>query len=364
VRVLTIDHYYENFLDALYRGVGRPRGNYAAQWRAVMDTCFGTADFYSKNLAALGHEGTEIVGNSLALQRQWAREHDSVPLPLRFLPERGAYPRGVRRWSDDIIIAQARAYRPDVVHVQHPLGISPRLFRELKASVPLVTAQIASYFQSIEPLKKFDLVLSSLPNYVERFRAHGIRSGWLGLGFEASLLDRVQRTDEHPVVFVGGVSVAHPIRNLLLERVAAEVPLEWWGYGARTLPPASPLRRRHRGEAWGLDAYRALAAGRICINRHEAIAGDYANNMRLFEATGVGTLLITDAKKNLPDLFEPGREVVVYRSDDELLELVRYYVEHAGEGRAIAAAGQRRTLAEHTYRHRLAKLVELLSALA
>jgi spore maturation protein CgeB len=361
VRVLTIDHYYESFLDAPYRDGKPPRRSYAEQWRSVMDHCFGTADFYSKNLAALGHEAIEIVANSLALQRQWAKENDGVPLPLRFLPDTGTFPRGMRRWSDDIIIAQTRAFRPDVVHVQHPMGISARLFRELKAVAPLVTAQIASYFSSIEPLKKFDLVLSSLPNYVEKFRANGIRSAYFGLGFEATILDRVQRTEVHPVVFVGGVSGAHPIRNQLLERVAAEVPLEWWGYGDHTLPPSSLLRKRHRGEAWGLDAYRALAAGRICINRHEAIAGHFANNMRLYEATGVGTLLITDAKKNLPGLFEPGREVVVYHSDDELIDLVHYYVEHADEARAIALAGQRRTLEAHTYRHRMETFVELLN---
>ncbi len=364
MRILTIDHYYESFLDALSRAEGRPRGSYAEQWRAVMDTCFGTADFYSKNLAALGHEATEIVANGLALQRQWAKENDSVPLPLRFLPDTGTYPRGMRRWSDDIIIAQTRAFRPDVVHVQHPLGISTRLFRELKAVAPLVTAQIASYFPSVEPLKKFDLMLSSLPNYVDVFRANGIRSADFGLGFEATILDRVQRTEVHPVVFVGGVSDAHPIRNQLLERVAGEVPLEWWGYGAHTLPLSSPLRRRHRGEAWGIDAYRALASGRICINRHEAIAGDYANNMRLYEATGVGTLLITDAKRNLAELFEPGAEVVVYHSDDELIEQVRHYMSHEQEAREIAAAGQRRTLAAHTYRHRMVRFVELVSALA
>lgn len=361
MRILTIDHYYETFLDALYRGDGRPRGSYAEQWRAVMDTCFGTADFYSKNLIALGHEATEIVANSLALQRQWAKENDRVPLPLRFLPDAGSYPRGMRRWSDEIIIAQVRAFRPDVVHVQHPLGISTRLFRELKAAAPLVTAQIASYFPSVEPLKKFDLMLSSLPNYVELFGANGMRTAHFGLGFESTILDRVQRKETHPVVFVGGVSDAHPIRNRLLERVAVEAPLEWWGYGAQTLPVTSPLRRRHRGEAWGLVAYHALASGRICINRHEAIAGDYANNMRLYEATGVGTLLITDAKKNLPELFTPGRDVVSYRSDDELIEVLRYFIEHADEGRAIALAGQRRTLEAHTYRRRMEVFTELIN---
>ena len=42
--------------------------------------------------------------------------------------------------------------------------------------------------------------------------------------------------------------------------------------------------------------------------------------MRLYEATGVGTLLVTDYKDNLHEMFIPGKEVVVYRDADEAVE--------------------------------------------
>ena len=56
----------------------------------------------------------------------------------------------------------------------------------------------------------------------------------------------------------------------------------------------------------------------------------------------------------------PDEEVVTYDSPSELVEKVRHYVAHPDERRAIAAAGQRRTLAEHTYRHRMEQLDALL----
>ena len=58
--------------------------------------------------------------------------------------------------------------------------------------------------------------------------------------------------------------------------------------------------------------YRVLAQSRIAVNRHGDFAGGYAANMRMFEATGVGALLMTESAANLPDFFEPGREVVAY----------------------------------------------------
>ena len=85
----------------------------------------------------------------------------------------------------------------------------------------------------------------------------------------------------------------------------------------------------------------------------------YANNMRLFEATGMGALLITDLKDNIADLFEPGKEVVCYKSVDECIELIDYYSRHEAERAAIAAAGQRRTLQSHSYAQVVADQVRI-----
>ena len=106
--------------------------------------------------------------------------------------------------------------------------------------------------------------------------------------------------------------------------------------------------------------FRVLAESRIAVNRHIDVAENNANNMRLYEATGVGALLLTDAKQNLGDLFTVGAEVVAYRDEDELVEAVDHYLAREDERRAIAEAGQRRTLADHTYAVRMQELVEIL----
>ena len=82
--------------------------------------------------------------------------------------------------------------------------------------------------------------------------------------------------------------------------------------------------------------------------------------MRLYEATGVGTLLITDWKKNITDMFEPDKEIVVYRTPEECAELVQYYLDHDKEREKIAKAGQERTIREHTYHQRMEELIEIV----
>jgi spore maturation protein CgeB len=105
--------------------------------------------------------------------------------------------------------------------------------------------------------------------------------------------------------------------------------------------------------------FQILSESKITLNHHGDVA-PYANNMRLFEATGTGALLITDWKPNLAEMFEPGREVVTYHTAEECAEQIGCYLEHEKERDEIAKAGQQRTLREHTYYHRVQELVDLV----
>src|SRR5262249_22583277 len=150
--------------------------------------------------------------------------------------------------------------------------------------------------------------------------------------------------------------------NVIVERAAREVDVGFWGYGAGQWPRSSPIRRNFHGEAWGLDMFRVLAGSRLAINRHGDFTEGYACNMRLYEATGVGTMLLTDGRKGLGDLFEPGREVVSYTSSDDLAAKLRHYLTAHDELREIARAGHARTLSSHTYAHRMSQLSEILTS--
>jgi hypothetical protein len=173
----------------------------------------------------------------------------------------------------------------------------------------------------------------------------------------------VKRTSQtYDAVFVGGFMDVHSQGTAMLERVAQEVGLDVWGYGTENLASSSPLRANHHGEAWGLQMYDIFCNSRIVLNRHSAASENYANNMRLYEATGVGALLVTDMRDNLGDLFKVGTEVVAYESADDLIEKVRYYLSHEEERAKIARAGQQRTLAEHTYGSRMQELERIVEA--
>jgi spore maturation protein CgeB len=83
-------------------------------------------------------------------------------------------------------------------------------------------------------------------------------------------------------------------------------------------------------------------------------------NCTLFEAAGCGAFQISDWKPSLPELFEPEREVVTFRTRQELKAKVDYYLAHPAERQEIADRAYARAHREHTYEKRLEKMLEIL----
>ena len=107
--------------------------------------------------------------------------------------------------------------------------------------------------------------------------------------------------------------------------------------------------------------YKVFSMAKIVINDHAA-GPDNANNYRLFEATGMGAALVTDRRSDLGDLFEVGREVVDYGSAEDAVKAVQGLLSDDAERSRLATAGQRRTLAHHTYDVRMREFVSLVEA--
>lgn len=371
MRFLILNTDYPEFLRWLYReNPGLESKAYDEQMRVRMESLFGVADFYSSNLRKLGHEAWDIHVNNEALQRAWAAEHGVALPPPRRSPHFRLRRRVVpwvslacdQQWRRDALLAQIKHFKPDVILNQDLRTIDASFLKQAHSCVHLVIGQHAAPFSKGVDLRGYGLMISSLPNFVERFRHEGLSAELHRLAFEPRVLQALRPTEQPiPVSFVGTVSRDHRSRVDLLEHLCRRTPLVVWGQGIDGLPKTSPVRDRFRGKAWGRRMYQILRDSTLTLNHHIGIAGDFANNLRLYEATGAGTLLITDAKQNLHEIFEPGKEVESYRNPVECAELIEYYLAHEQERAAIACAGQQRTLCEHTYECRMQELVDIVS---
>ena len=309
-----------------------------------MDTHFATADAYSHNLAKSGVAAHEVVVDAAPLQQAWAREH------------------GVDLDGDALVLEQVRWFEPDVVYLQNLNVLDDATLAAIRARRQAARGpdrERRSRRGAPARLRPPADVVPALRRALPRARR---RLGVLPHRLRPANPRRPRRRARpRDLVFVGALNRLHHRRgNSTFNRAARQVPIEFWGYDLRGWPPWSRIKRGYHGQAWGLEMYRLLRDARISLNRHIAEAEGHANNMRLYEATGVGSLLLTDEGSNLAELFEPGREVVTYAGVDDLVEKARHYLAHDDERRAIAAAGQARTLRDHTYELRMRELAEIL----
>ncbi|MFN4284038.1 MAG: glycosyltransferase [Alphaproteobacteria bacterium] len=137
---------------------------------------------------------------------------------------------------------------------------------------------------------------------------------------------------------------------------------EYWYLKEKPIGALYPSRIH--APVFGLEYLRLLASSRVSWNRQLEMDGAGAN-MRLFEACGVGSCQISDIRPEVAAVYEPDKEIVVYSSIEECVDKVNYLLENESVRRKIAAAGQARTLRDHTTTRRAKEmhrqLLEMLS---
>jgi spore maturation protein CgeB len=112
----------------------------------------------------------------------------------------------------------------------------------------------------------------------------------------------------------------------------------------------------------GLSMYQALANSKISFNVHSNAGRGTVENMRMFQATGVGSCLLTDWGRNITDLFEPDKEVVCYKTPEECLDKLKQLKSNDKLRAEIARNGQLRVLKSHTTERRVEQIHALIES--
>lgn len=370
----------------------------------LINDCFGSSDFWTAALAKLNYETIEIIANAEILQKSWASENN-----LSFAQN---------NWLFEIATAQIKEFRPDVLLIADYSTFTADFLKNIKRECPfirLVLGWCGAPYHDASVFREWDVALSCVPELVADFRAKGISSHHVNHAFAPRVLNQLALESEPTIdfAFVGSIlkqNQFHLERERLLLELVKSTDLQIWseikrpsfehkqggfvrrkahdivtvarktGVSEQLLNVLPVIRKiakwnaharqeeqvderiaqRTRSPVFGIEMFQKLRDSRIVFNNHIDISPVSASNMRLFETTGVGTCLLTDWKENLTELFEPDKEVLTYRSAEECVEKLDYILEHEDERRSIAAAGQRRTLREHTFENRAARLDEII----
>jgi spore maturation protein CgeB len=395
--------HYSNVIESFYRKTPSLREkSYSEQQKALFHQAYAYGDSFSRGMRTLGHDAAEIVYDLEPLQKCWAEEFG-----VRYRPSYWQWDillSQIEKMRPDIL------YFQDIHALPYSLKSELKTRFPFLKLIVIFRGFPGSNDALFKELSTADVLLVGSPILVEKCCKAGLHPHLMPHYFDEQILEKISPNGQksHDFTFAGssgyGYGMQHEPRYRFLRELLEKTPLEVWIDEASPDPFHSPYQfaknalkkaakrllqtlpdsmlesmadlppfkgkmekiiqekrcgrdmqpltnlfpQKCRPGLFGLDMYRLLADSKITFNRHSAPAAGTVDNIRLFQATGVGACLLTDYGSNLHQLFEADREVVAYRSPEECIEKARYLLDHEQERQAIALAGQKRTLKDHT----------------
>jgi spore maturation protein CgeB len=347
MKVIFFCSYYDAYLDAFYKkNPDLSEQSYEQQLSALKHDHFGHWASYADEFVKLGTDARLIIPNCKPLQAAWARENS-----LKY---------DERNWNFSIPLEQIKKAKPDIFYISSMFEYYNSFLGEIKKYSRNVFGWINCAVPHGLKLNNISLLLTAVPHFVDNFRKAGIPSERLNAAFDPAILKALgpQEKQDIDFSFIGNLTRAHGKRISMIKELIEYTGLQFFGSGIGLIPDGrnffqrffskSLYARRAHEQVWGLDMYRTLQRSKITFNAHIDISKEFIGNMRMYEATGVGTLLLTDGKKAPQKNFNDD-EVIYYDTIEEAIEMANYYLHHEEERLAIAKKGQQRTLNDYNY---------------
>lgn len=260
----------------------------------------------------------------------------------------------------EICEQQIKSAAPDILFFNSNFEYYDLLIPRVRDHVKKICTWISCPLPKKLDLTPFDQIFTLFPPHKKYFESLGIKTTLTTAGFDPRVLAYLQKGNKKiDLSFVGGIGKFHKKREADLKYLIKRTPILLWGYGytsdnkiknlAKQLLSRFAFRRRFVDKAWGLSMFQVLYDSKITFNSHADLADEFTVNMRLYEATGVGTLLVTEYSEDLKKMFVPDVEIVCYRSIEEAFEKIKYYSAHEEERARIAKAGQEKTHRNFSY---------------
>jgi len=374
VTILRASTIPKRYLDVIYSDLGDKVSflNYYDLRQVIFSYLINESDqfsYYTNKNYSDKFKMDEIIINDSVLQRKWALENNLNKISL-----------------DEIFHAQLIYHKPDVFFDGANIFMKEdaSVFKK-KYNIKYIIAwdgYIGSDFK--RQSYGVDTIFTCVKSIKDSYNDLGFNSEILQFGFDTRILSRLNKQEviQNKVCFSGSISDnVHVYRKkILLKFIKSNVPLNL--YISNLQPKYSrisnaqiralmqmriadfvdyfKIQQNNNGGVFGMDMYQLLYDNLIQLNIH----GDgtqQAGNIRLYEATGVGTLLLTDWKENINEIFIPDEEVIVFKDQNEALKKAAYYLRNEKEAKEISMNGQKRTISNYSAEKRIEQFIRVIS---
>lgn len=235
--------------------------------------------------------------------------------------------------SESVKFESEYPLRFDVVFALEGYGLA------LKIDAKVRIAQVAC---DLEVPRGFDAIVSSIPALVEKYKARGDNAIYMSLAFDGRARVAgmgVQR--DLDCIFIGTTGPNHRRRTELLRELSDVVTV---------MPPV-----------FGRAYFATLARAKVVFNVHAEWSRGAANNMRLFEGSGMGCVVVSDGEWPLPGGVRPFD--FDFRNAEEARDAIELAMDRYSEGYREQCGSD--VLRDHSYEtsSRIPRLIELARSL-
>lgn len=317
-------------------------------------------DSFAENIAdTLEEMGVRVICDPSATRRRYS-SHWRVASRAINERMRRSYVPPEERW----LVKAARATNVDVFLAPTQVISEESLWELKKAGVRARVAwwgdPPANMGRTGLLTEQWDLIFVKDADCARKFRRVGLNAHVLHEAMNPRWHRPLAQQANDSVVVAGNF---YEYRQLLVRRlIAGGATVEL--HGGRLPRWAHPeIKRRHSGRyIVREEKSRIFGAGLACLNSTQIAEGN-SMNCRAFEIAGAGGLHLMEDRPVISECFEPGKEVLVFDSVEDVLGHLELAKRAPNQARRIREAAARRALAEHTYRHRLDRIFGMVNDL-
>lgn len=197
----------------------------------------------------------------------------------------------------------------------------------------------------------FDLCWTSTEDALEKYVVEGATPIYLPEGANPEIH---KPYDEERIYDVSFVGQCYGNRSEVVSHLReAGIPVKTFGPGW----PDGPLSTEEMVRTWSRSKINLGFGG---VQGHKET---YCLKGRDFEVPMSGGLYLTEHHDELLPFYEIGREIVTYRSLDDLVGKIRWLLDNPERAEAIRRSGRERALREHSWEMRFDRVFRLVGVL-
>jgi spore maturation protein CgeB len=373
IKILKISFNYDFYIQWFHKKVDLNDKSYNDHLNIIFSDRFSWSDSF-KNIFrnfSIG-EVEEVIANDEFLQKKWLSE---------FLKKKCD-----KNWILSILEQQIKFYKPNIIIIDQPNLPEEYFILFKKYNLKIIAYDgIASHNKIL--IKYPDLIFTPLRSSERFYKDNNKKVFFMPHGFDTrlSFLNNVSKKIEFS--FIGNIlNPNHQNRVDILYELIKKTPISLWigdlsklkltkksavYFSFKNIPKIikfismykkiKKISKLNKGQVFGIEMYKKIATSLVTFNSHISLAGNEAANIRLFEATGLGSCLLTDKKNNINDFFTQD-EIVTYDNKYDAADKAKYLLLNPKIAEQIGIKAKLKTSSQHSLEIRWNSFIKYLNS--